>query len=318
MPELPEVEAARWCLERWARGRTVRKVLVRERRVVGKGGPALASLVGAKFVRFDRRGKHLLIELRRAGAEAVAGRAKEGEGSGKDGPAPAAGRPGRGGRPAGRVDGRVVGLWSHLGMSGKWLLRKTGEEPPRFSRVQIDLSGGLSLHYADLRLFGRLRAVAGAAFDALPVVAALGPDPLAAGVDRQHLAARLQRSGKPVKPQLLDQRVVPGVGNIQASEALFRAAIDPRRPGQSLTPAEVTRLARAIRASISYTLKKLQAEIGAGPISRDVQYVEEPAGPNPFLVYDRASTPCPRCRRGPVTRIVQDGRATFFCPHCQK
>jgi formamidopyrimidine-DNA glycosylase len=280
MPELPEVEAARVCLERWARGRQVRAVRVLEKRVVAKGGPPLGSLVGARFSTFERRGKHLLVELRKGGER--------------------------------------LGLASHLGMSGKWLRRKTGDEAPRFSRVQLDLDGGVTLHYADLRLFGRLRLVKQAAFAKLPVVAALGPDPLAEGVDRGHLAERLLRSKKPVKPQLLDQRVIPGVGNIQASEALFRARIDPRRPGRTLTRAEVGRLARGIESSIAFTLKKLLAQIGPATDSQDVLYVEEPSGPNPFLVYDRAGQRCPRCRRGTITRLVQDGRATFYCPDCQK
>jgi formamidopyrimidine-DNA glycosylase len=277
LPELPEVEAARVCLERWAKGKEVRAVRVLEKRVVAKGGPPLGSLVGARFVTFERRGKHLLILLK------------------------------KGGQP--------IGLTSHLGMSGKWLRRETGAEAPRFSRVQLDLRGGITLHYADLRLFGRLRLVKQAAFATLPVVAALGPDPLADGVDRAYLTARLLGSKKPVKPQLLDQRLIPGVGNIQASEALFRAAIDPRRPGGMLSRAEVGRLARGIEASIAFTLKDLLAQIGP---ANDVRYVEEPSGPNPFRVYDRAGERCPRCRRGTITRLVQDGRATFFCPRCQK
>jgi formamidopyrimidine-DNA glycosylase len=233
--------------------------------------------VGARFVSFERRGKHLLILLK------------------------------KGGQP--------IGLTSHLGMSGKWLRREIGEEAPRFSRVQLDLRGGITLHYADLRLFGRLRLVKQAAFATLPVVAALGPDPLAEGVDRAHLTARLLGSRKPVKPQLLDQRLIPGVGNIQASEALFRAALDPRRPGGTLGRAEVGRLARGIEASIAFTLKDLLAQIRP---ANDVRYVEEPSGPNPFRVYDRAGERCPRCRLGTITRLVQDGRATFFCPRCQK
>jgi formamidopyrimidine-DNA glycosylase len=143
-------------------------------------------------------------------------------------------------------------------------------------------------------------------------VAALGPDPLKDGVDQEHLAARLARSAKPIKPLLLDQRLVPGVGNIQASEALFRAAIDPRRPARSLTRPEMGRLGRAIRASIDHTLEDLMAEAG------DVLYVEEPGGPNPFLVYDRAGERCPRCKRGLITRLGQLGRSTFFCPRCQR
>lgn len=288
MPELPEVEEARRCLQRWARGRTVRGVKVTERRVVAAGAPALTSLAGARFVDFDRRGKHLLLGLER-------GRQK-------------------------------VGLWSHLGMTGKWLRRGPGEPASRFSRVEVQLDDGATLHYDDLRLFGRLRAVPGADFGQLPAVAELGPDPLHEGIDVDRLAARLGRSKKPIKPLLLDQSLVAGIGNIQASESLFRASIDPRRPASSLSRPEVARLARAMRASIDYTLRQFDKAVGGGKGAQDIRYVEDPGGPNPFKVYDRAGAPCPRCRqragqgtpRGTIVRIVQAGRATFYCDRCQK
>jgi formamidopyrimidine-DNA glycosylase len=276
MPELPEVETARELLERWARRSRVRRVLVRDRRVIAGGPRSLDALVKARFERFERRGKHLLITLL------------------------------HGHKP--------VGLWSHLGMSGKWLRREPGQEPPRFSRVAFELQDGVVLHYDDLRLFGKLRVVKDAAFDGLPVIAALGPDPLNDGIDVDRLEARLTRSKKPVKPLLLDQRLVPGIGNIQASESLFRAAIDPRRPAATLSRAEVGRLARAMRASIDYTLRNFEKAAKG----KDIQYVEDPSGPNPFKVYDRAGAKCPRCKRGTIVRLVQAGRSTFFCDRCQK
>jgi formamidopyrimidine-DNA glycosylase len=276
MPELPEVETARQLLERWSRGRRLRRVVVRDKRVIAGGPRSLEALVKGRFERFERRGKHLLITLL------------------------------HGHQP--------IGLWSHLGMSGKWLRRQPGQEPPRFSRVAFELYDGDVLHYDDLRLFGKLRVVKDAAFEGQPVIAALGPDPLNDGVDVKRLAERLGRSKKPVKPLLLDQRLVPGIGNIQASEALFRAAIDPRRPAASLTRAEVGRLARGMRASIDYTLRSFKHDVRG----KDIQYVEDPAGPNPFKVYDRAGQKCPRCKRGTITRLVQAGRATFYCDRCQK
>ena len=276
MPELPEVETARRMLETWARGRRVRRVLVQDRRSIVGGPRALDALVKARFDGFDRRGKHLLITLL------------------------------HGHKP--------VGLWSHLGMSGKWLRRDPGQPPPRFSRVALELYDGVVLHYDDLRLFGKLRVVKDAAFDGLPEIAALGPDPLSDGIDVDRLFARLQRSKKPVKPLLLDQRLVPGIGNIQASESLFRAAIDPRRRASSLTRAEVGRLARGMRASIDYTLRRFQKDAR----DKDIRYVEEPSGPNPFKVYDRAGEKCPRCKRGTIVRLVQAARSTFFCDRCQK
>jgi formamidopyrimidine-DNA glycosylase len=120
----------------------------------------------------------------------------------------------------------------------------------------------------------------------------------------------------PIKVALLDQTVLAGVGNIQASESLFRARIDPRRPARELSRAEVKRLGAGIRASIAYTLKTF-ARTGADGGKADIAYVEEDA-PNPFRVYARAGTRCPRCKRASITRIVQAQRSTFLCPNCQK
>ena len=286
------MEIARRCLESWAAGHRIQKVEVHERRVVaGKGPRALAALTGARFISFDRRGKHLLITLQQkqaAGGALVA--------PGHDRQVAAA-----------RVGG------------------KQKEAEPRWSRVALTLDRGVQLHFVDLRLFGRLRVVPGAAFDDQAVLAALGPDPLRDGIDIARLGQRLGRSSKPIKPLLLDQGLLAGVGNILASEALFRARIDPRRPARDLTPAEIKKLASSIRAAIDFTLDRFARQIAASG-GRDIRYVEEPDGFNPFKVYDRAGEPCPRCRKatassspGPATiqRLVQAGRSTYYCPCCQ-
>jgi formamidopyrimidine-DNA glycosylase len=280
MPELPEVEFARRCWERWADGRNVLAVAAPASRVLRPNPRALRTLEGARFTQFDRRGKNLLLGARR-GNEAI-------------------------------------GLWSHLGMTGKWLRRATGEAAPRFSRARIDLYDGQSLHYCDMRLFGRLQLVPGARFDELPEVRALGPDPLHDGVDVDRLYQRLAATRLPVKVALLDQRLLAGLGNIQASEALYRAGIDPRRPGRDLDRAEVERLAAGIRASLRATLKEFEEDVGSG----DITYVEEPGTPNPFLVYDREGERCGRCKKGKgqgtIVRIVQAGRSSFYCSRCAK
>jgi formamidopyrimidine-DNA glycosylase len=275
MPELPEVEFARRCLERWAKGHVVRAISAETSRVLRPAGPrALQALRGATVTSVDRRGKNLLVTARRGT--------------------------------------RQLGLWSHLGMTGKWLRRPSEAPAPRFSRAQLTLDDDHTLHYCDMRLFGRLRVVEGARWETLPEVAALGPDPLVDGVDLDRLAARLGALRVPVKVALLDQSLVAGVGNIQASEALYRAGIDPRRPARSLDRAEVRRLAAGIRASIAATVRQLMRVTRTG----DVAYVEEGA-PNPFAVYDRAGERC-ACGKGTITRIVQAGRSTYFCPACQK
>jgi len=276
MPELPEVEFARRCWERWANGRRVTGVTATVSRVLRPATPrALQAVRGARFVQFERRGKNLLLTAR--------------SGHGK------------------------VGLWSHLGMTGKWVRRPVGELP-RFARASFTLNDGQALHYCDMRLFGRLQVVPQARFAEVPELAALGPDPLVDGIDLRRLADRLGSLRLPIKVALLDQRLIAGVGNIQASEALHRAGIDPRRPARSLSRAEVARLAAGIRRSIAATLARFDRAVGP---DGDIAYVEEPGTPNFFAVYDQAGARCPRCRKGVVTRLVQAGRSTFFCPRCQ-
>ena len=280
MPELPEVEVAARNLRRWALGRKVRGAEADRTAVVRPVGPrALDPLVGARVRKIDRVGKHLLVTLAR-----------------------------------GAGNKHLVGLWSHLGMTGKWLRRPAGAVAPRFSHARLGLDDGSILHYCDMRRFGRLQVVPGARFDDVPRLAALGPDPLRDGVDAAKLHARLARVGLPIKVALLDQTVLAGVGNIQAAEACFRARLDPRRPAASLTRAEVGRLARAILASITYTLGCF-ADDGADAGDGDIVYVEENREANPFKVYGRAGQLCPR-RNGTIRRIVQAGRSTFFCPAC--
>jgi formamidopyrimidine-DNA glycosylase len=274
MPELPEVEIAARNLRRWTRGRTILQVGAdpRAARLFRPEGAATLSrrLDGARFGEVHRRGKNLLVELRK----------------------------GRG----------AVCLWSHLGMTGKWVLRRRGEELPRHARLVLRLRGGTTLAYVDPRLFGRLRALPGGP-EGFPEVHALGPDPLHDGIDPAGLAERLGRTRRPVKVALLDQSVLPGVGNIYASEALFAARIDPRRPARSLGAAEVRRLAAAVLASMRRAIR-----LQEGP---EIRYVEEPGAENPFRVYQREGERCPRCRRATLRRLVQAQRSTFYCPRCQ-
>ncbi len=276
MPELPEVEIAGRNLRRWAEGRRLAAVSTdpRAARIFRPGdGAAFARAVrGCRLARVERRGKHLLLHLE-------------------------------------TPRGAPLGLWSHLGMTGKWVRRAAADPAPTHSRVRVDLDDGHALHYLDPRLFGRLRIVPHAAFAEVPELAALGPDPVHEGIDAVRLAARLAATRRAVKVALLDQGVLAGVGNIHASESLFAARIDPRRRGGSLSPAEVRTLARAIAASLRRGIETQDAP--------EIAYVEEPGAENPFRVYAREGEPCPRCRTGRIRRIVQAQRSTFFCPRCQ-
>jgi formamidopyrimidine-DNA glycosylase len=289
VPELPEVEFAARTLRRLALGRTVVRLVAdgRARRLFRPDGAAAvaAAVEGARLAAVDRRGKQLLLTL-----------------EGPDGP---------------------VGVNSHLGMTGKWeagprwaaspaAARRPPSAPPLppHVRAALLLDDGSAVHYDDPRMFGRLRLVPGARFEALPEVAALGPDPIHDGVAPAALAAGLAATRRPVKVALLDQALLAGVGNIHAAEACWRARLDPRRRADRLSAAEVAALARALRATFRFALSRLD-----GP---DIEYIEA-GGENPFHVYDRAGARCrhPGCG-GAVRRIVQAQRSTYFCPRCQR
>jgi formamidopyrimidine-DNA glycosylase len=282
MPELPEVEVASRNLRRWMNQRKIRGIepLDGSKRIFRPAtASAMDALVGASFHGVRRVGKNILMTLET-----------------RSGPA---------------------GLWSHLGLTGKWVHRAAGAPEPPFARVAIELDDRSWLYYVDTRIFGRLRVVPGAAFEEIPEISALGPDPLADGIDARALHAKLAKIGKPIKVAIMDQALLPGIGNIQAIEGLHRAAIDPRRPAKSLSQAEVNHLRKGLLDSIEFTLASF-AEDGADGGASDITYVEERRSPNPFLIYGRKGEPCPRCKKGVITRIVQAQRATYFCPNCQK
>ena len=152
----------------------------------------------------------------------------------------------------------------------------------------------------------------------IPEIAALGPRP----ADRRHRrAARCTRASRgcktPIKVAMLDQGLLPGMGNIQASEALHRAKHRSAPPG----PVALARRGRAPRRARSSRRSTSRSPPSPRPAPtgrrRDITYVEERETPNPFLVYGKAGQPCPR-GDGTITRIVQAQRATFFCAACQR
>ena len=199
------------------------------------------------------------------------------------------------------------GLLSHLGMTGKWLRRRASEPPAAWVRATLELDDGNALDYRDMRLFGRLVRGKTAQLRASTGLRALGPDPLS-GIDVERLHAILSRTKRSMKEALMDQRVLAGLGNIQVSESLHRAHVDPLRPALSMTREETGQLAEAIGESLRAALRDEDSE-------EPITYVEE-GGENVFLVYDREGEPCSSCGT-PIERIVQGGRSTFYCPSCQ-
>ncbi len=207
---------------------------------------------------------------------------------------------------------RPESLLVHLGMTGRLCIQ--GKREPRAAHTHLVLDlGTRELRFVDPRRFGQLDVLARAEERAHPALAALGPDALVHGVDPEALlAVARKRRRTTLKAFLLDQRVIAGVGNIYASEALWRARLRPTTRTYRLTAAAASRLADAIREVIANALEN------GGTTLSDFVAADGAAGENAdyLWVYDRAGQPCPRCR-ALIRRSVLQGRATYFCPTCQ-
>ena len=199
----------------------------------------------------------------------------------------------------------------HLGMTGHLRVVPAGAIPGPFDHLDVVLDNGTLLRFTDPRKFG---TVIWTTVDPLshPLLAELGPEPLGPTFDGLYLQDRAKGRIVAVKPFIMDNRVVVGVGNMYASEALFLARINPGRPAGELSSTDWERLAQAIRR----TLKDALAA-GEGTLSDFI--VAEKARPYfrvAFRVYGREGEPCFACG-GPIRRTVLGQRSTYFCPACQ-
>ena len=280
MPELPEVETVRRGLLPALAGRRLVDVVQRRPDLRFPLPDGFARrLEGRRIEDIGRRGKYLLI----------------------------------------RLDQDEVWL-AHLGMSGRFCVHP-GAPPPLavHDHVVIRTDDGVTVRFHDPRRFGFMDLVAAADLDRHPCLAGLGPDPLGPEFTAAYLAERLAGRIAPLKALLLDQGVVAGMGNIYASESLFRARLSPTRPAGTVTQAGVKRLVSAIRGVF-------EAAIAAGGSSlRDHRHPSGELGlfQHGFAVYGRPGEPCPGCRcqlarTGGIHRIVQSGRSTFYCGHRQR
>jgi formamidopyrimidine-DNA glycosylase len=217
-------------------------------------------------------------------------------------------------RPAHK--GAPFALVGHLGMTGRMYLQDKSASLPKHTAVVMDL-GKHNFVFEDTRYFGRLTLDAGA-------LNKLGPEPLRGGFSAAYLEVALKRSGQAIKVKLLDQALVAGVGNIYASEALFRATISPKARANRLKNRQIRRLWRAIRQVLADAIKRgstLPVDFGGNGARDGLFYFGNAGGANEFnterlLVYDRRGMPCVKCGTG-IERIMQAARSTFFCPKCQ-
>jgi formamidopyrimidine-DNA glycosylase len=289
MPELPEVETVRRGLAPALVGATIERVELRRHDLRFPFPERFASrLRGRRVHDLRRRAKYLIADL---------------------------------------DDG--YSLIMHLGMSGSFRIDE--ETPGAFhhkrdknaahDHVIFHLSHGKRVIYNDPRRFGYMLLIAKHEIDEDKLFRGLGVEPLSDALDGAFLAHAFRGRAAPVKSLLLDQRLIAGLGNIYVCEALYRARISPLRAAGSLVTASgkpkaaLARLPQAVKDVLKDALK------AGGSSLRDHRQIDGSLGyfQHSFRVYDRegAACPTPGCK-GTITRVVQSGRSTFYCPRCQK
>lgn len=204
------------------------------------------------------------------------------------------------------------GVLVHLGMSGRLRVLPASAEVAPHTHLRLGLEGARELRYSDPRRFGQISLYQRGRERLHPALAVLGPDPLVDTVDAEHLLRQAKRRKTPLKSFVLDQRVLAGMGNIYVSEALWRARLRPTRSAARLTASGAAELWQAIREVLEHALTH------GGTTLRDFVAADGNEGEHAdyLQVYGREGEPCPRCRAA-IRRIVQQGRATYFCPTCQ-
>lgn len=278
MPELPEVETIRRKLESVLTGRRITGVMVRDRRIVGHPRAcSLARGIAGRRITGTRRRGKYLIL---------------------------------------EMDDRSE-LVFHLRLSGHLEFGPAGQEP-RFERLRLVLSGGKVLSFAEPRVLGRVYLVGdGSRPSCLAGMERMGPEPIQPEFTAEYLAGQLRRKTASIKSVLLDQKVCCGVGNIYSDEALFRAEVRPTRPAGSLKPAEVKRLALALRAVLLDGIRWCGTTLG------DDTYRLPDGARGEFQkhlrVVGREGKPCRRPGCGGTIRLRRFGnRSSRYCPRCQR
>jgi formamidopyrimidine-DNA glycosylase len=225
-------------------------------------------------------------------------------------------------------DGEVLVM--HLGMTGRFSVDQNGalgrfaheaSAAPKHEHIVFHLGNGTSVHYSDARRFGYMDLIPTKGLDQHALFKGLGIEPLSAGFTAEWLAQRLKGKATSIKAALTDQKLIAGLGNIYASEALFRARISPLKRAGALV-GKSGKPTKQIAALVAAIKAVLEGAIKAGGSSlRDYRRADGELGEfqHRFKVYGREGKPCSRkgCG-GTVRRIVQGGRSTFYCPTCQR
>lgn len=205
-------------------------------------------------------------------------------------------------------------LWMlvHLRMTGRLLLIVPVKMEDPHLRVLLTLNDGRCLAYHDTRKFGRF-FLSG---DPASILDALGPEPLASGFSSEILARKLERRRRRIKPLLLDQAFLAGLGNIYVDEALWRARLHPLRAADTLSSQEVRCLHRAIRSVLRQGIRNAGTSLGKGDGNFISPQSDRGRNRNQLKVFQRTGQACPRCGQI-IVRIVVGQRGTHICSKCQ-
>jgi formamidopyrimidine-DNA glycosylase len=200
----------------------------------------------------------------------------------------------------------------HLRMSGRFLMAGTPKPPPRHVHVILGFDDRRQLWFQDTRKFGRFYL----AHDVQTICGHLGPEPLGPQFTRRTLRSLLAKYRRQLKPLLLDQTVIAGLGNIYVDEALWAASLNPLRSSDTLSGEEIKRLYRAIRSVLRQGIKNAGTSLGKG--LNNYTRMGESAGENAshLKVFRRTGSPCKRCSQS-IERIRVGQRSTHYCPVCQ-
>jgi formamidopyrimidine-DNA glycosylase len=208
-------------------------------------------------------------------------------------------------------------LLIHLGMSGRMLIQRRDQQGTleKHDHVIFDMENGTRVVFNDTRRFGAMDLCITDEVAKHKFLAQLGPEPLGNEFDEGYLAAALKSRNTPIKTALLDQKLVAGLGNIYVCEALWRAHISPTKPSSSLSSKRAASLVPVIRDVL------VEAIAAGGSSLKDFRQTDGELGyfQHSFAAYGREDEGCrtPDCK-GKISRIVQSGRSTFYCPKCQR
>jgi formamidopyrimidine-DNA glycosylase len=203
-------------------------------------------------------------------------------------------------------------LLIHLRMTGRLYFAPRGSRYHPHEHLALNLDDGRQLRYHDTRKFGRFYLPA----DPETILGRLGPEPLESGFTGRCLAGRLKAHRRALKPLLLDQHFIAGLGNIYVDEALWEAGLHPLRSSASLAPEEIRRLHGAIRRVLRRGLRNLGTTLGTGETTFYSVARRRGRNRDALKVFRRTGAPCPRCGQA-VEHSVVAQRSTHICPHCQ-